>query len=396
MFSSIQLAPTDPILGLNDAFQKDPRPQKINLGVGIYKDNHDKTPILASVSQAEQQLLREDTTKSYLAIDGLFSFQQLTQELLFGKSSPVILEQRAKTVQSIGGTGALRLVAEFLQSQTSSKRIWISKPTWPNHLSIFQAVGMKIKEYRYYDAENHGLDWQAMLEDLSEAQEGDVILLHGCCHNPTGVDPIPEQWQQLSAFCAEKKLLPLFDLAYQGLANGLEEDTLGLKAFLTHHRRLLVANSYSKNFGLYNERVGAFTLVADNSQEANHAHSQIKRIIRVLYSNPPYHGAAIVQHILSTPHLRQSWETELTELRQRIKAMRSLLVEKLKDYAPQKNFDFILQQNGMFSFSGLTPSQVECLQKDFSIYMVRSGRINVAGIRSENVDYLCQGIEKVL
>ncbi|VEH67056.1 aspartate aminotransferase [Rodentibacter pneumotropicus] len=260
----------------------------------------------------------------------------------------------------------------------------------------FNAVGMTIREYRYYDAENKTLDWDNLISDLSNANEGDVVLLHGCCHNPTGIDPTVEQWKQLADLSAKNGWLPLFDFAYQGLANGLDEDALGLRTFAANHKELLVASSFSKNFGLYNERVGAFTLVAENSDIASTALTQVKSIIRTLYSNPASHGAATVVQVLSEPQLRQSWDDELTEMRERIKKMRHLFVQLLKEFGAQQDFSFIIEQNGMFSFSGLSPEQVDRLKEEFAIYAVRSGRINVAGITEDNIRYLCESIVKVL
>mgnify|MGYP002568534409 CR=1 FL=1 len=286
--------------------------------------------------------------------------------------------------------------AEFIKRQTKAQNVWISTPTWPNHNAIFNAVGMTIREYRYYDAERKALDWEHLLEDLSQASEGDVVLLHGCCHNPTGIDPTPEQWQELAALSAKNGWLPLFDFAYQGLANGLDQDAYGLRAFAANHKELLVASSFSKNFGLYNERVGAFTLVAENAEIASTALTQVKSIIRTLYSNPASHGGATVATVLNDAQLRQDWENELTEMRERIKKMRHLFVQLLKEYGAEQDFSFIMEQNGMFSFSGLSPEQVDRLKEEFAIYAVRSGRINVAGITEDNIRYLCESIVKVL
>ncbi|UXN37680.1 aspartate/tyrosine/aromatic aminotransferase [Avibacterium paragallinarum] len=396
MFENINAAPADPILGLGEAFKADNRSNKINLGIGVYKDAKGNTPIMKAVKAAEQRLLDVETSKNYLAIDGVADFNARTQVLLFGESSPIIKNQRAKTVQSLGGTGALRIAAEFIKRQTKAQNVWISTPTWPNHNAIFNAVGITIREYRYYDAERKALDWDNLIADLSNAGEGDVVLLHGCCHNPTGIDPTPEQWQQLAEMSAKNGWLPLFDFAYQGFANGLEEDAFGLRTFAANHKELLVASSYSKNFGLYNERVGAFTLVAENKEIAATALTQVKSIIRTLYSNPASHGASTVALVLADPALREEWTNELTEMRDRIKAMRHQFVELLKEYGAKQDFSFIEEQNGMFSFSGLTPEQVDRLKEEFAIYAVRSGRINVAGITEKNIRTLCESIVKVL
>ncbi|MFZ7202455.1 amino acid aminotransferase [Avibacterium avium] len=396
MFEHINAAPADPILGLGEAFKADDRANKINLGIGVYKDAKGNTPIMKAVKAAEQRLFDVETTKNYLSIDGVADFNARTQGVLFGEHSDIVKQGRAKTVQSLGGTGALRIAAEFIKRQTKAQNVWISTPTWPNHNAIFNAVGITIREYRYYDAERKALDWDNLIADLSNAGEGDVVLLHGCCHNPTGIDPTPEQWQQLAEMSAKNGWLPLFDFAYQGLANGLEEDAFGLRTFAANHKELLIASSYSKNFGLYNERVGAFTLVAETAEIAATALTQVKSIIRTLYSNPASHGASTVAIVLADPALREEWTDELAEMRNRIKEMRHKFVELLREYGAQQDFSFIEQQNGMFSFSGLTPEQVDRLKEEFAIYAVRSGRINVAGITEDNIRYLCESIVKVL
>ena len=396
MFENIKAAPADPILGLGEAFKSETRANKINLGIGIYKDARGATPIMRAVKEAETRLLAKENSKNYLGIDGIADYNQRTKALLFGADSQIITQDRARTVQSLGGTGALRIAAEFIKRQTKAQNVWISTPTWPNHNAIFNAVGMTIREYRYYDAERKALDWDNLIADLSNANEGDVVLFHGCCHNPTGIDPTPEQWKQLAELSVKNGWLPLFDFAYQGLANGLNEDAIGLRTFAANHKELLVASSFSKNFGLYNERVGAFTLVAENADIAATALTQVKSIIRTLYSNPASHGGATVATVLNDPQLRQEWENELTEMRERIKKMRHLFVQLLKEYGAKQDFGFIMEQNGMFSFSGLTPEQVDRLREEFAIYAVRSGRINVAGITEDNIRYLCESIVKVL
>ena len=278
MFENITAAPDDPILGLADLFRADERPGKINLGIGVYKDETGKTPVLTSVKKAEQYLLENETTKNYLGIDGIPEFGRCTQELLFGKGSAIVSDKRARTAQTPGGTGALRVAADFLAKNTDVKRIWVSNPSWPNHKSVFGAAGLEVREYNYYSAEKHALDFDALLASLNDAQAGDVVLFHGCCHNPTGIDPTLEQWQQLAALSIEKGWLPLFDFAYQGFARGLEEDAEGLRAFAALHKELIVASSYSKNFGLYNERVGACTLVTADADTADRAFSQMKAV----------------------------------------------------------------------------------------------------------------------
>jgi len=396
MFESISAAPADPILGLADLFRADDRPHKINLGIGVYKDETGKTPVLTSVKKAEQYLLENETTKNYLSIDGLPDFARCTQALLFGNDSPLIAAGRACTAQTPGGTGALRVAADFLATQTSVKRVWVSNPSWPNHKNVFNAAGLEVCEYQYYDAANHTLDFDGMLAALQQAQAGDVVLFHGCCHNPTGIDPTCEQWQQLATLSQEKGWLPLFDFAYQGFARGLDEDAEGLRIFAAAHQELLVASSYSKNFGLYNERVGALTLVAASSDAAKTAFSQVKYSIRANYSNPPSHGAAVVATILSNEALRTIWVQELTDMRQRIQRMRQLFVNTLAEKGARQDFSFIIKQNGMFSFSGLTKDQVVRLRDEFGVYAVNSGRVNVAGMTPDNMSALCEAIVAVL
>ncbi|OSN09469.1 aromatic amino acid aminotransferase [Lonsdalea britannica] len=396
MFEKISAAPADPILGLADLFRADERPHKINLGIGVYKDETGKTPVLTSVKKAEQYLLENEVSKNYLSIDGLPEFALPTQELLFGKDNDIITNKRARTAQTPGGTGALRVAADFIAHNTSAKRIWISNPTWPNHRNVFAAVGLEVCDYDYYDATAHKLDFDGMVVSLSAAQTGDIVLFHGCCHNPTGIDPTPEQWDQLASLSQQKGWLPLFDFAYQGFANGLDEDAQGLRTFAAKHQELLVASSYSKNFGLYNERVGACTLVAADSAVVDTAFSQIKAVIRANYSNPPSHGAAVVATILSNDVLRGIWEQELTAMRERIQRMRQLFVNTLQEKGAQQDFSFIIQQNGMFSFSGLSKEQVIRLRDEFGVYAVNSGRVNVAGMTPENMAPLCEAIVAVL
>lgn len=396
MFKKITAAPADPILGLTDIFRADARPNKINLGIGVYKDETGKTPVLTSVKKAEQYLLENETTKNYLGIEGIPAFASCTQELLFGKESPIVADRRARTAQTPGGTGGLRVAADFIANQTSAKRIWISNPSWPNHKNVFSAVGLEVLEYAYYDAANHALDFDGLLNSLKQAQAGDVVLFHGCCHNPTGIDPTPEQWAQLAELSVANGWLPLFDFAYQGFANGLEEDAQGLRIFAAKHKELIVASSYSKNFGLYNERVGACTIVAADAETADRAFSQVKAAIRANYSNPPSHGAAVVATILGNDALRAMWEQELTDMRQRIHRMRQLFVNTLQEKGAQQDFSFIIQQNGMFSFSGLTKEQVLRLREEFGVYAVNSGRVNVAGMTPDNMAPLCEAIVAVL
>lgn len=393
-FERIEAAPADPILGLTDAFKKDPNPEKINLGVGVYQNEEGQTAILKCVKAAEKTLLETESSKSYLPITGLPEYGRLARELIFGKGSEYVDGGRAVSCHCPGGTGALRIGADFIVQQNVASTVWISDPTWANHYQIAKSAGLKFERYPYYDRANHCLAFDRMLETLSQAHEGDVVLLHACCHNPTGIDPTPEQWEILAKFLAEKKLLPFIDFAYQGFGNGIDEDAFGVRTIAKHCSEMLIASSFSKNFGMYNERVGVLTIVsADNATAAN-VFSQMKIAVRTAISNPPAHGEKVVAAILSNPELRAMWESELSQMRERIHEMRGLLSAKLKD-AGAGDYDFINSQYGMFSFSGLDKEQVEALRKDFGIYIVGSGRICVAGINHKNIDRLVEAITAV-
>jgi aromatic-amino-acid transaminase len=396
IFNQVELAPADPILGLTDAFKADPRSDKVNLGVGIYKDESSQTPILKSVKLAEQKLLGNETSKSYLGIEGVQAYNRAVQTLLFGIDSPVMNAERVVTAQAPGGTGSLRVAAEFVVRNTDSKTIWVSNPTWANHNNIFQSAGLEVKQYTYYDAAAHSMDFDGMLADLKHAKHGDLVLLHGCCHNPTGIDLNLNQWEQIAQLCLEKELVPLFDFAYQGFGAGVEEDAQGLRAVANLVPELIVANSFSKNFGLYNERIGAVTIVAKDKQTAETAFSQVKSTIRGNYSNPPAHGALIVATILGDDELKTLWLSELQQMRERIAQMRVLFVDTLKAEGVEQDFSFISSQNGMFSFSGLNKAQVERLKTEFGIYIVGSGRISVAGMTRDNMPAICQAIAQVV
>jgi aromatic-amino-acid transaminase len=396
MFEKVVAAPADPILGLTEEFKKDPRTEKINLGVGIYKNEAGETPVLATVKKAEAALLESEKTKSYLTIEGTAEYGLAVQKLLFGDESEIVTQKLAKTAQAPGGTGALRVAGEFIKRQIGDVKVWISNPTWANHHGVFNAAGLETTQYSYYNSETKDKDFAAMLADLEQAQAGDIVLLHGCCHNPTGIDPTDKEWETLAKLVADKGLLPLFDFAYQGFAKGVEEDAQGLRTFAKYNKEILVASSFSKNFGLYNERVGAFTIVAGSTDVAETAFSQIKAIIRSIYSNPPAHGAAVVTYILNNAELRAEWENEVTEMRERIQEMRELFVTTLKAEGVKADFSFIERQNGMFSFSGLNKEQVARLKDELAIYIVGSGRISVAGMTKSNMGPLCRGIAAVL
>jgi aspartate/tyrosine/aromatic aminotransferase len=396
MFEPIVAAPPDPILGLTEAFKKDPNPKKVNLGVGVYKDARGRTPVLGSVKAAEQRLVADETTKNYLPIDGLPEFGAVTQALLFGVDSELLASGRVVTAQAPGGTGALRVAADFIASTLGKRTVWLSEPTWPNHPGVFGSSGLDTATYPYFDKQANDVNFDGMIGSLSEAPEGDVVVLHGCCHNPTGIDLRLAQWEVLADLLATRRLLPVVDFAYQGLANGLREDAIGLEVLSARVPELLIASSYSKNFGLYNERVGALTLVASTPAHAETAMSHVKRVIRTNFSNPPAHGAAIVAAVLADPALRAQWENEVAEMRDRINTMRHLFVESLQEQGVDQDFSFIAHQRGMFSFSGLTPEQVKALRDRYAIYIVGSGRINVAGMTEENMGYLCSAIAEVI
>ncbi|MGE0760764.1 MAG: amino acid aminotransferase [Pirellulaceae bacterium] len=397
MFESLDVAPPDAILGLADAFQRDPNPQKINLSVGVFKDAQGKTPILQSVKAAESRLLERETHKSYLAIEGMADYGRFVGELLFGSHHEILTTGRSVTLQTPGGTGALRVAADFLKRKLPHARVWHSRPTWANHPSVFTAADRLVETYPYIDASQTGLDFAAMLDGLRKIPSGDVVLLHACCHNPTGIDPTLEQWREIAQVIDDRGLLPLVDFAYQGFGDGLEADAAGLRELCRPGRELLVCSSFSKNFGLYSERVGALTIVAANRPSAEAALSHAKVCVRVNYSNPPQHGAAIVATVLGDADLRAQWHKELDDMRHRIHAMRMLFVRTMQAKTSQRDFSFLARQRGMFSFSGLTPVQVDELRTKHSIYVVmQGGRINVAGMTESNMDRLCDAVAAVL
>lgn len=397
MFEKLDTAPADPILGLEEAFKRDTNPEKINLSVGVYKDADGETPIFHTVKIAEVRLLEEETTKSYLGIVGAPDYGAAVQELIFGPGHEIITSKRAVTAHTPGGTGGLRVAADFLKKIKPDVKVWISQPTWPNHPNIFKAAGLDVETYPYFDAAANELDFDAMLAALQQIPEGDVVLLHGSCHNPTGVDPTLEQWSKIAVMLKSRNLVPLVDFAYQGLGAGIYEDAQGLLTLCDAGLEILIASSFSKNFGLYNERVGALTLVSGSAAAAAAAFSHMKIVIRVNYSNPPAHGAKIVTTILKSPELRAEWETEVAAIRERIHGMRRRFVEELRAQGVTKDFSFIQRQNGMFSFTGLTKEQVQTLRDKHSVYIVETGgRINVAGMTEANLPSLCRAIAQVL
>ncbi len=396
MFETLDVAPPDSILGLTEAFKKDPNPNKINLSVGVYQDDNGRTPVLACVKEAERRILAEEQSKNYLGIEGLADYGRCVRELLFGNNHEIIESDRAVTLQTPGGTGALRVAADFLKRKFPTSRVWFSKPTWANHPSVFSAAGLAVDNYSYIDSRGTGLDFPGLLESLRSIPAGDVVCLHACCHNPTGIDPSSTEWQAIADLVHERGLLPLVDFAYQGFGDGLDEDAIGLRSICRPGCEVLVCSSFSKNFGLYSERVGALTIVAKSATASRAALSHAKICVRVNYSSPPQHGAAVVARVLSDPGLRAEWDRELGAMRSRIHRMRTLFVETMKRKSQKHNFSFLLQQRGMFSFSGLTPLQVDELRNKDSIYIVSAGgRINVAGITEPKLSALCEAIARV-
>ncbi|MFO0921097.1 MAG: amino acid aminotransferase [Pirellulales bacterium] len=394
MFESLPLAPPDSILGLAEVFQKDARTDKVNLTVGVYKDETGQTPILATVKKAETRLLEEEKSKGYLAIEGLADFNRSVVELVLGES---IDPKCVAIAQSPGGTGALRVGAEMFGSHFQGRTAWVSQPTWPNHPAIFEASGLKVQNYPYLDAAKTGMDLDALLSTLrAKAQPGDLVCLHACCHNPTGIDPTAEGWQAISDVMAEKKLVPMIDFAYQGFGDGLEEDTIGVKTLLAKNPEAILSVSFSKNFGLYSERVGASIVVTQSEAAAQAALSQLRQTVRCTYSNPPRHGGAIVGVILNDSLLRQEWMDEVREMRQRISTMRNQFVVGMKETGVQRDFAFLLNQKGMFSYTGLNPMQADWLKNQKGIYIVGTGRINVAGLTTRNMSHVCNAIAECI
>ena len=395
-FSGIEPAPADPILGLTEAFRKDPRPFKVNLGVGVFVDEKGTTPVLECVKRAERRLWETEKTKGYTPISGPAEFGDAVAKLVFGADFHGLALNAVAAAQSPGGTGALRIGAEFLKTFRPGGTVWMPDPTWDNHKSVFAAAGCPAKFYPYYDSARRGVDVDAMCAALAQVPAGDVVLLHVCCHNPTGADLDAAGWARVAAVAAQAGWFPFFDFAYQGFGDGVAEDRAGLLAVLAKVPEALVASSFSKNMGLYGERVGALLLVGESAAAAAAALSQIKRIVRTMYSNPPKHGAALARMVLEDAELRDLWLQELDAMRQRIAGNRRLLVDGLARRKTGIDFSFIVRQKGMFSFSGLSDAQVEFLRAQKGIYMVKGGRINVAGLLPESLDYVCDSIAESL
>jgi aspartate aminotransferase len=396
MFGSLKALPADPILGLLAKYKKDNNPNKIDLGVGVFKNEAGHTAVLDCVKKAEQHRTNTEGSKVYIGPTGSPAFNDEMAKLIFGAEHKVLNENRARTISTPGGTGALRVAAEFIKSCKAGATIWVSNPTWANHTGLFAAAGLNVKTYPYYDYENKSLDFDGMLNALKEVSSDDVVLLHACCHNPSGMDLNNEQWQQVAEVAKNVGFTPLIDMAYQGFGSGLDEDAYGLRLMAETVKEMIVCSSCSKNFGLYRERIGACTIIGESSIAVDIANSVLLYVVRVIYSMPPAHGAAIVETILSSDELRNEWYTELKAMRDRINGNRTLIVDKLIENGVTRDFSFISRQKGMFSFLGLTPEQVQQLQDEYSIYLVGSSRMSIAGIANSNVDYLAQSIAKVL
>src|SRR5262245_49952902 len=395
-FAQIELAPPDPIIGLTEAFNNDANPKKVNLGAGVYQDGGGRVPILQVVREAQERLLEKEETKNYMPIDGIPAFNQQVQALLLGADSGALAGSRAVTVQALGGTGALKVGADFLKRFFSSSQVWISDPSWENHRQLFEAAGFTVNNYPYYDHETRGLDFASMLETLKGLPPRSVVLLHACCHNPTGVDPSREEWTRLVDLFQTAGLIPFFDLAYQGFSEGIDTDAFAVRAFAEAGVPCLVAQSFSKSFALYRERVGALTVVTASEEEARRVRSQIKRIVRTNYSSPASHGAQLVASVLADADMRARWEGELAEMRERILRMRELFVRRIREKGVEQDFSFIERQCGMFSYSGLSRETVDRLRGEYSIYIVGSGRICVAALNEKNIDYVCEAISEAL
>lgn len=396
MWQNIEAAPADSILGLTEAFRNDTSEQKVNLGVGVYKDEDGKTPILQCVKAAEKILLEKEGSKSYLPISGDPVYAAEVQKLLFGGVEEVISSRRAVTAHAPGGTGALRVGGDLLKKFYPSASMWVSNPTWANHKGVFKTAGFELAEYDYYNPETKAVDFEAMVKSFEAIPAGDIVLFHACCHNPSGVDLNAAQWKEVAAIGKEKGWIPFLDFAYQGFGESVEDDRCGIEEFARTGLDFFVASSFSKNFGLYNERTGALTIVSPTAEEAAVAMSHLKTTIRVIYSNPPAHGGLVVATILSDPGLHAQWLVELAGMRDRIKAMRVALVEGLRARGVKEDFSYIAEQRGMFSFSGLSDQIVAWLRSNKSIYVVGGGRINLAGLTRANIDYVCDAIAEAL
>jgi aromatic-amino-acid transaminase len=396
LLSAVEMAPRDPILGVTEAFNADPNPSKVNLGVGVYCDEEGKVPLLECVRRAERVLAEQARPHVYLPIDGIAAYDREVQRLLFGAEGEVLRSGRAVTVQAIGGTGALKIGADFLRRFAPSAQVWISDPSWENHRALFESAGFAVNAYRYYDPATRGLDFDGMVAALERIPAGAIVCLHACCHNPTGADPTDQQWGRIIEIVRERALVPFVDLAYQGFGDGADADAAPVRRFAATPGPLFVANSFSKSFSLYGERVGALSIVAADRDEAQRVLSQVKRVVRGNYSSPPSFGGQVVATILGSPELARLWAQELGAMRERIRTLRQALVERLSLHAPGRDFQFMLRQRGMFSYSGLSRDQVARLRSEFAVYAIDSGRICVAALNARNTDYVARAIATVI
>jgi aromatic-amino-acid transaminase len=394
--AAVEMAPKDPILGVTEAYVADQNPKKVNLGVGVYTDDDGKVPVLECVKRAEAERAKAAAPKAYLPIDGLKAYDAAVQTLVFGSDSKAMQSGRIVTVQALGGTGGLKIGADFLRILSPRASVWISDPSWENHRALFEGAGFAVKAYPYYDAKSHGLDFEGMLGALKRLPAGDIAVLHSCCHNPTGVDLTQEQWRQVLEVVHARGILPFLDLAYQGFADGIDADAYAPRLFAESLDTVFLSSSFSKSVSLYGERIGAASVVAGSADEAARVLSQLKRVVRANYSNPPTTGADIVARILSTPELRKQWDLEVAGMRDRIKAMRKALVDGIQKRVPGADFSFVLKQRGMFSYSGLTREQVLRLRSEYSIYTIETGRICVAALTTKNIDYVADAIARVI
>ncbi|GLO10097.1 TPA: aspartate/tyrosine/aromatic aminotransferase [Pseudomonas putida] len=396
LFSAVELAPRDPILGLNEAFNADPRTDKVNLGVGVYCNEEGRIPLLRAVIEAETQRAAQHASRGYLPIDGIATYDRAVQKLIFGAESPLLAAGRVVTVQAVGGTGALKIGADFLKRLSPNAVVAISDPSWENHRALFETAGFPVQNYRYYDAPSNDVNRAGMLEDLNNLPSGSIVVLHACCHNPTGVDLGLDDWKNVLEVVKAKGHVPFLDMAYQGFGDGIAEDAFAVRLFAESGLDFFVSSSFSKSFSLYGERVGALSIVTGNKDESTRVLSQVKRVIRTTYSNPPTHGATIVATVLNSDELRQMWEAELGEMRQRIHGMRQQMVSLLAEYGAKRDFSFVGRQAGMFSYSGLTVEQVARLKNDFGIYALDTGRIAVAALNQSNIHVVTKAIVEVL
>jgi len=396
LFSSVEMAPRDPILGLNEQFNADTNPNKVNLGVGVYFDDNGKLPLLACVQAAEKTMMDKPTARGYLPIDGIVAYDNAVKGLVFGSESEPVTSGRVATVQAIGGTGGLKIGADFLKKVSPNAKVLISDPSWENHRALFTNAGFEVDTYAYYDAATRGVNFDGMLASLNAAVAGTIVVLHACCHNPTGYDITPAQWDQVIAVVKAKDLTPFLDMAYQGFGYGILEDGAVIQKFVAAGLNFFVSTSFSKSFSLYGERVGGLSVLCKDKEEAGRVLSQLKIVIRTNYSNPPTHGGAVVAAVLNNPELRAQWEKELSEMRVRIKAMRQKLVDGLKAAGVKQDMSFITTQIGMFSYSGLSKDQMVRLRNEFGVYGTDTGRMCVAALNSKNIDYVCASIAKVV